>query len=1064
MLDGLLGRGFSSKCKSSIKLIKARIDVIRRKRNAMQKFLKKDIADLLANNLEINAYGRAEGLLVELNLSFCYDLVEQFCGSIPRHLSVIQKQSECPEECREAVSSLMFAAARFADLPELRDIRQMFTEKYGNYLEPFVNREFAEKLASNPPTVDQKLQLMRDITKEFSVKWNSKDFEQKVSNPPAAAQVRPARHGSLQDRHDDGNRAHISRVHTSLKRDTEDVLTRGRRELTNDGLKPKNGNQETILKREKEDNSFRGRRELTNDGYRAHNVAAEETVMKKDSQDVSSHGRWETANDGFKPRSSREATVLKRDHHEVWSRGRREHTVDGNQPHNVVEETVLKRESNDVPSQGRREFIDNGFKPRNGREDTVLNRENRDISSRGRRELSDDGDGTILKREDRHGRRELTDDGFNLRNGRKDSIPKRDNIDDSYHGRREQFDDGYRLHGSKEDVVHRRDNQHISSCGRWDHAKKDTTENHSAVKETEKDCEEAERAKPHYKGMVPPPYVRPNGGKYGTRNVNSDSEKTPEDPPVYKRDLNDRSERTHNERQEFGPARVNHVDENEYRHHDDLVSNRMPKPKPTSVRRRHLKPPPGYENTTGTEGDEVVRRNQSGRSRGDPRLGLQQALDEDLNDVKDEEEKMMDQLLMHYSKKPSKFEPGRVKAGLNSNTPPLRREASERHQSRNSVRMKESAHPPTRAASLPLDPAVIPTEEAGKAPARANSLQPERVHVHPKLPEYDDLAARIASLRQSLEAPKVQREREREREMKDTAKLVMGATLIMVVSLAIVLALVLVLLAELYCSLLLRKRRFPTTSTTTVTSPQPSQYSSSSAPLSSVYSQGVLLAAPRSFLFPSMNINKQQGQEKEENHKQKQQNQKHYPNSDDQVLEILTQDPNNNPNRIGFISASPSSVSLATSPHQQPIHQEVALEVTNSTTNSIVGGGGGGDHEHFVYISNPIYDNEISCRQGGGGGGGIGTPFETPDSSPSHLEMEDGCWSGEEEEGSSPSSSLPMTPPLTPMKKLLPMEACSSVSVSLRDVGISGVGIKKHSGIAVLDSLSFSLSLYFTEY
>ncbi|KAI3855088.1 hypothetical protein MKX03_018482, partial [Papaver bracteatum] len=58
MLDGLLGRGFSSKCKSSIKLIKARIDVIRRKRNAMQKYLKKDIADLLANNLETNAFGR----------------------------------------------------------------------------------------------------------------------------------------------------------------------------------------------------------------------------------------------------------------------------------------------------------------------------------------------------------------------------------------------------------------------------------------------------------------------------------------------------------------------------------------------------------------------------------------------------------------------------------------------------------------------------------------------------------------------------------------------------------------------------------------------------------------------------------------------------------------------------------------------------------------------------------------------------------------------------------------------------------------------------------------------
>lgn len=44
-------------------------------------------------------------------------------------------------DCREVVSSLMFAAARFSDLPELRDLRHIFYEKYGNSLEHFVNME-----------------------------------------------------------------------------------------------------------------------------------------------------------------------------------------------------------------------------------------------------------------------------------------------------------------------------------------------------------------------------------------------------------------------------------------------------------------------------------------------------------------------------------------------------------------------------------------------------------------------------------------------------------------------------------------------------------------------------------------------------------------------------------------------------------------------------------------------------------------------------------------------------------------------------------------------------------
>jgi hypothetical protein len=92
MLDGLLGRGFASKCKSLIKLTKTRIDVVRRKRKATEKFLKKDIADLLANGLDINAHGRADGLLVELRLSSCYDFVELSCDFVLKHLSIMQKQ------------------------------------------------------------------------------------------------------------------------------------------------------------------------------------------------------------------------------------------------------------------------------------------------------------------------------------------------------------------------------------------------------------------------------------------------------------------------------------------------------------------------------------------------------------------------------------------------------------------------------------------------------------------------------------------------------------------------------------------------------------------------------------------------------------------------------------------------------------------------------------------------------------------------------------------------------------------------------------------------------------
>lgn len=186
MFDALLKSKFYSKCKSAIKMTKTRLAIIKRKRNAMQKYLKNDIVDLLKNGLDTNAYGRAEGFWNELNLSCCYDMVKQYCTNISSHLASMDKQRECPEECREAASSLMFAAARFSDLPELRELRTVFTERFGNSIEHCVDKEFVHKLKSTPPTKDMKLQLMQDIALESGIEWNTKTLELKLYKSPTA--------------------------------------------------------------------------------------------------------------------------------------------------------------------------------------------------------------------------------------------------------------------------------------------------------------------------------------------------------------------------------------------------------------------------------------------------------------------------------------------------------------------------------------------------------------------------------------------------------------------------------------------------------------------------------------------------------------------------------------------------------------------------------------------------------------------------------------------------------------------------------------------------------------
>ncbi|KAL2332381.1 hypothetical protein Fmac_019962 [Flemingia macrophylla] len=185
MFDALLKPKFYTKCsKSRLKLIKIRLEMIRKKRNAVQKFLKKDIAELLSHDLDYNAYGRAEGLLVEKNVSACYELIAKFASCLSGHVRDLCKQRDISDECMQAIQSLIYAASRFSDLPELRQLRTLFMEKFGkDTLEPYISIEFVEKLRQHPPSKEMKIQLLCDISQEFSIEWDSKSLEHRLNTP-----------------------------------------------------------------------------------------------------------------------------------------------------------------------------------------------------------------------------------------------------------------------------------------------------------------------------------------------------------------------------------------------------------------------------------------------------------------------------------------------------------------------------------------------------------------------------------------------------------------------------------------------------------------------------------------------------------------------------------------------------------------------------------------------------------------------------------------------------------------------------------------------------------------
>ncbi|XP_075110389.1 uncharacterized protein LOC107804723 [Nicotiana tabacum] len=70
-------------------------------------------------------------------------LKPQYCGKV-----MLKLRRKCPKECREVVSSLIFAAARLADVPELRQLRSVFTDIYRNSLECYLNKEVRKVTSS----------------------------------------------------------------------------------------------------------------------------------------------------------------------------------------------------------------------------------------------------------------------------------------------------------------------------------------------------------------------------------------------------------------------------------------------------------------------------------------------------------------------------------------------------------------------------------------------------------------------------------------------------------------------------------------------------------------------------------------------------------------------------------------------------------------------------------------------------------------------------------------------------------------------------------------------------
>ncbi|CAJ1956550.1 unnamed protein product [Sphenostylis stenocarpa] len=185
MFDILFGWSKASKCKKAIKRARCRLSLLKNKRRAIARQLRKDLAELIQSGHEETAYNRVCYVTVQLlDMLFCLILcilqnlirigaeVEQLIGD---ESLAAAYELDCPNDINEAVSSLMFASARCGELPELGVIRKLFGQRYGERLATtavelfpgnLVNKQLKENLTVKSVPDEIKYRMMDEIARD----------------------------------------------------------------------------------------------------------------------------------------------------------------------------------------------------------------------------------------------------------------------------------------------------------------------------------------------------------------------------------------------------------------------------------------------------------------------------------------------------------------------------------------------------------------------------------------------------------------------------------------------------------------------------------------------------------------------------------------------------------------------------------------------------------------------------------------------------------------------------------------------------------------------------------
>ncbi|KAB1221042.1 IST1-like protein [Morella rubra] len=168
----------ASKFNPLVNLSISRLAVLKNQRLARCSVARSDVVQLLELGHHECALLRVEHVIKEQNMFDVFVMMEGYCNLLIERVNLIEQERECPVELKEAISSMIYASSRCGEFPELLEIRNVLTSRFGKEFaaraielrnDCGVNPKMIQKLSTKQPDLESRMKVLKEIASENNI-------------------------------------------------------------------------------------------------------------------------------------------------------------------------------------------------------------------------------------------------------------------------------------------------------------------------------------------------------------------------------------------------------------------------------------------------------------------------------------------------------------------------------------------------------------------------------------------------------------------------------------------------------------------------------------------------------------------------------------------------------------------------------------------------------------------------------------------------------------------------------------------------------------------------------